>query len=59
VSIKFWLRSSLTGEQTPAEVTHLQDHGQPVTRLHLKLAPPVTAVFAVTPGTDVSVAKKP
>ena len=39
-----------TGDQTPAEVTHLQEHGQAVTRLHLKLAP-VTAVFAVAPGT--------
>ena len=37
-----------TGDKTPAEVTHLMDHGQAVTRLHLKLAP-VTAVFVVAP----------
>ena len=37
-----------TGEKTPAEVTHLKDHGQFITRLHLKLAP-VNSVFVVTP----------
>ena len=37
-----------TGARLPAEITHQQEHGQPVTRLHLKLAP-VTAVFAVAP----------
>ena len=47
LSPQLW--NPLTGEQTPAEVSHLQDHGQAVTRLHLKLAP-VTAVFAVAPG---------
>jgi len=39
-----------TGETTPAEVTHLTDHGQPVTRLRLTLAP-VNSVFVVTPKT--------
>jgi hypothetical protein len=39
-----------TGETLPAEVTHLLDHNQPVTRLHLTLAP-VNSVFAVTPET--------
>jgi len=37
-----------TGDKTPAEVTHIQDHGQEVTRVHLKLAP-VTSVFVVAP----------
>ena len=37
-----------TGEKSPAEVTHQLDHGQPVTRLHLKLEP-VTSLFVVTP----------
>jgi len=37
-----------TGEKMPAEVTHVQAHGQTVTRLHLKLAP-VTSVFAIAP----------
>ncbi len=37
-----------TGDMTPAEFTPQQEHGQPVTRLHLKLAP-VTSVFAVAP----------
>ena len=42
------LWSPHTGEKSPAEVTHLQDHGQAVTCLHLKLAP-VTSVFVVAP----------
>jgi len=37
-----------TGEKTPAEITHLQEHGQAVTRLHLKLKP-VTTLFVVAP----------
>jgi hypothetical protein len=35
-----------TGEQAPARVSHAQKHGQPITRLHLQLAP-VSTVFAV------------
>ena len=38
-----------TGEKTPAEVTHLLEHGQAVTRLRLKLAP-VTSLFVVAPA---------
>ena len=37
-----------TGEKSSAEFTRAQDHGQPVTILHLKLAP-VTSIFAVAP----------
>jgi len=37
-----------TGEKSPAEVTHQDVHGQPVTSVHLKLAP-VTSVFVVVP----------
>ena len=37
-----------TGEKSPAEATHLNDHGQPVTHRHLKLAP-VSSVFMIAP----------
>jgi len=40
-----------TGEQTPAEVTHLREDGQAVTRLHLKLAP-VNSRFVVSPQSN-------
>ena len=43
---QFW--NPHTGEKTPAEVTHAQEHGQTVTRLHLKLAP-VTSLFVTAP----------
>ncbi len=48
VELQLW--NPLTGQQAPAEATHLQEHAQPVTCLRLKLAP-VTAVFAVAPCT--------
>ena len=40
-----------TGEKTPADVTHVNNHGSPVTRLHLKLAP-VSSVFVIAPGSN-------
>jgi hypothetical protein len=45
-----------TGEKTPADVTHVNDHGRPVTRLHLKLAP-VSSVFVIAPGSTPPPAK--
>lgn len=46
ISPQLWDPQS--GEKKAAEVAHLQDHGQAVTRLHLQLAP-VSATFAVAP----------
>ncbi|MEI7935430.1 MAG: glycosyl hydrolase [Verrucomicrobiota bacterium] len=43
---QFW--NPHTGEMTPAKVTHVQEHGQAITRLHLKLAP-VTSLFVIAP----------
>ncbi len=37
-----------TGKKIPAEITHLQEHGQSVTRLHLMLTPVMT-LFVVAP----------
>ncbi len=49
LSLHLW--NPHTGTKTPAEVTHVMEHDQPVTQLHLKLAP-VSTIFAVAPQTN-------
>jgi hypothetical protein len=47
LTIELW--NPHTGEKTSTEVTHLQEHGQAVTRLQLKLRP-ATSLFGIAPS---------